>query len=95
VYGRTIPSSTENYGADGFTATIFPNPTSESFQLIFEGVTLNQATLRVTNVTGQVVSEQKVNGESVVFGQSLPTGTYFAEVFEGRTRIYTTKLVKQ
>lgn len=94
VYGRTIPVSTENYGPSGFTASVFPNPTNESFQLTFEGRTLNQATLRVTDVAGRVVSEQKVNGERVVFGQSLPTGAYFAEVFEGSTRVYATKLVK-
>jgi choice-of-anchor B domain-containing protein len=95
VYGRAWAVNTENYGANGFTASVFPNPTSESFQLTFEGRTLNQATLRVTDAAGRVVSEQKVNGESVVFGQALPIGAYFAEVFEGETRVYTTKLVKQ
>lgn len=95
VYGRTIPVSTENYETNGFTASVFPNPTSESFQLSFEGRTLNQATLRLTDAAGRIVSEQKVNGESVIFGQTLPIGAYFAEVFEGNTRVYSTKLVKQ
>lgn len=94
VFGRTIPVSTANYGADGFTATVFPNPSSDAFQLTFDGRSLNQATLRVTDVAGRIVSEQRINGESVVFGQKLPTGTYFAEVFEGNLRVYTTKLVK-
>ncbi len=95
VYGRTIPVGTENYGAEGFAASVFPNPTDDAFQLTFDGRSLNQATLRLTDATGRVVSEQKISGESVVFGRVLPTGIYFAEVFEGAQRVYTTKLVKE
>jgi choice-of-anchor B domain-containing protein len=95
VYGRTIPVSTENYGTDGFTATVFPNPSSESFQLIFDGRSLNQATLRLTDAAGRIVAEQRINGESVVFGRALPAGVYFAEVLEGKQRVYTTKLIKE
>ncbi len=96
VYGRTIPVGTENYGAEGFTASVFPNPTDEAFQLTFDGRSLNQATLRISDAAGRIVAEQKINGESVVFGQELPGGVYFAEVFEnGQRSIYTTKLVKK
>lgn len=95
VFGRTIPVGTENYGVDGFTASVFPNPTADAFRLTFDGRSLDQATLRVTDVSGRTISEQKVNGESIVFGQSLPAGIYFAEVLEGSQRVYTTKLVKK
>ena len=95
VFGRTIAVSTDNYEADGFTATVFPNPTNDAFQLTFDGRSLNQATLRVTDVGGRSVLEQKVNGEQALFGQALPAGIYFAEVFERGRRIYTTKLVKK
>lgn len=95
VYGRNIPVSTENYGTDGFTASVFPNPSSDAFQITFAGRSLNQATLRITDAAGRVVSEQKVDGENVVFGQALPTGIYFAEVLEGAQRVYTTKLIKE
>ena len=95
VYGRTIPVSTENYGTDGFTASVFPNPTNDAFQLTFDGRSLNQATLRITDAGGRVVSTQRINGENVVFGQTLPAGVYFAEVLEGSRGVYTTKLVKK
>jgi choice-of-anchor B domain-containing protein len=87
--------STEEYSTDGLTVRVFPNPTAALFQLTFEGRQLGETTLRVSDVAGRVISTQQVLGNSVVFGNQLAAGVYFAELLEKGQRVYVTKLVKR
>jgi len=95
VYGTPWAVSTENDFGNAIEATIFPNPTSDEFLLRLTGRTLNDATLRITDPLGRAVSERAVNGTFVRFGNALPSGVYFAELFENGRRVYVTKVMKE
>lgn len=87
--------NTEEYSTSGLSVSVFPNPTAALFQLTFEGRQLGETSLRVSDVAGRLISEQKVLGNVVTFGDQLPTGVYFAELLENGQRVYVTKLVKE
>jgi hypothetical protein len=74
---------------------VFPNPSQDAFNLQYEGRTLTNPSIRVTDALGRTISQQPFAGESVTFGAELPTGLYFAELFDGGTRIYVTKVIKK
>lgn len=94
VTGDARPVSTEQYGTDALEVTVFPNPTARAFQLTYAGqVPVDR--LVVTDALGRTVLRQVVNGNQLRFGQELPAGSYFAELYRGKQRLYSTKLVKE
>lgn len=95
VYGRTIPVGTDNHFANLLQAKVFPNPSQEAFNLQYEGRTLTNPSIRVTDAIGRMISQQTFSGESVTFGAELPSGLYFAELYDGASRVYVTKLIKK
>lgn len=94
VYGRTIPSGTDNHFTTNLRAKVFPNPSQGVFNLQYEGRALANPSIRVTDALGRLISRQTFSGETVTFGAGLPTGLYFAELFDGGTRVYVTKVMK-
>ncbi|MFK8162661.1 MAG: choice-of-anchor B family protein [Lewinella sp.] len=95
VYGRPIPVATDNHFTSTLRAKVFPNPSQEAFNLQYTGQSLANPSIRVTDALGRTVSQQAFSGESVNFGAELPAGLYFAELFDGRARVYVTKVVKK
>lgn len=95
VYGRPIPTGTDNNFTSNLQAKVFPNPSQEAFKLQYEGRTLAHPSIRVTDALGRTISQQAFAGESVTFGAELPSGLYFAELFDGGTRVYVTKVMKK
>ncbi|WP_020567322.1 choice-of-anchor B family protein [Neolewinella persica] len=95
VYGRQIPSGTDNHFTSNLQAKVFPNPSQEAFNLQYTGQSLANPSIRVTDALGRMVSQQAFSGESVSFGENLPTGLYFAELFDGGMRVYVTKVIKK
>jgi hypothetical protein len=57
----------------------FPNPSSES--IVIKRNTAIQAQVKLYSMTGEVVKQQVISGESVVFGLSeISSGSYLLEV---------------
>jgi hypothetical protein len=95
VYGRPIPNGTDNHFTSYLQAKVFPNPSQEGFNLQYEGRTLANPSIRITDAIGRMISQQTFSGESVTFGADLPSGLYFAELYDGASRVYVTKLIKK
>ncbi|MFN0292772.1 T9SS type A sorting domain-containing protein [Pedobacter helvus] len=82
--------------------SIFPNPVVSNFTVRFNGVLkANQQTVKVVNVTGQVLLTQSVSKSQMAAGHEInisayPSGIYFVEVYEnGSQRLGQMKLIKQ
>lgn len=94
--GSTIlPTGTDNHFTQAIVARVFPNPTADEFTLAVSGNTLTAPRLRVSDATGRVISDRIFTGSAVRFGSELPTGFYFAELFDGNQRLYVGKVVKR
>ncbi len=76
--------------------SISPNPVNMHME-IRSGIPLHDATLRLINFTGQVVTEQPgFNGTVFRYDMgTYPTGIYIVEILENGETITRTKLVKQ
>ena len=78
-----------------FAVTITPNPTVGYFNLVAVTNDKNPVTVRVLDISGRVMETYgKVNANAIIqIGQTLSTGTYFAEVITGGQR-KVVKIVK-
>jgi len=95
VGSSVISTSTDNHFTETITARVFPNPAAEAFNLTFVGNNLTAPRLRISDASGRILSERSFTGSTVRFGRDLPTGFYFAELFDGNRRLYVGKIVKQ
>ncbi len=71
---------------NGFTSAVFPNPSSESFNLVLRGFNEDQTIdVRVTDVTGRVVSTftYDTHAGSYQFGKELTNGIYMVNAQQG------------
>jgi len=94
--GSTIlPTGTDNHFTDAIVARVFPNPSANEFTLAVSGTLPTAPRIRISDATGRVISERSFTGAAVRFGQELPTGFYFAELFDGNRRLYVGKVVKR
>lgn len=97
VTARDWPVGTDNTLVEGVTATVYPNPTANEFTLQFELDGLPDPSVRITDALGRRVSGQRITSGTgaLTFGNDLPQGFYFVEIFTGAQRAYVTKVVKQ
>jgi hypothetical protein len=72
---------------NGFS--IYPNPTANTFTIQCQ---LQDAELKISDVTGRVVLEQKINSESSIFNSPFSKGIYFVRLSNDE-RSFTQKLV--
>ena len=67
-------------------ASIFPNPSTESFQLVVRNLNADQsASVSVTDVSGRLVKEYQYSSttQSLQFGAELNNGIYFVTIQQG------------
>ncbi|MTB51047.1 choice-of-anchor B family protein [Lewinella sp. W8] len=98
VNGSVIPVSTEAVFAPEVAVAVFPNPSPGAFSLQYDlPFSTAESTLRLTNVSGQIVQERELSGKngSLEVGLDLPAGLYFAEILDGNRRLWVGKVVKQ
>jgi Secretion system C-terminal sorting domain len=76
------------------TTNIYPNPTNGTININF-GQVLDQATLKLTNLLGQVVSSKTVNNiESTTYELNEPNGIFFLEIESQNSVRKVFKIVK-
>lgn len=64
-----------------FHATVFPNPISDEAHFSFDASNGNEFTFRLMTVAGQLVREEKFNGNDLLFIRGeLETGVYFYSI---------------
>lgn len=77
------------------TVNLYPNPASDAITIGFENVALN-ASVKIVNLTGEIVAQQKLNGtlSNTVDVSRLATGMYLATISSDNGS-YTTKFIKK
>jgi len=67
---------------------VFPNPSSNYFNLVIKGNPVSSVTVRVLDISGRVVEKyEKIASTTVLkLGYQLRSGSYFAEVMQGSER---------
>ncbi len=77
-----------------FAVTAMPNPSRTTFTLAVNGNENEAVEIRVLDMYGRVVHQAKgATNRQYIFGQNFTTGTYIAQVIQGKN-IKTIKLVK-
>jgi murein DD-endopeptidase MepM/ murein hydrolase activator NlpD len=84
--------------ADADYLKVFPNPTSNEFSLIGNGLENGTYTYCLTNITGQIIEAKKINIDNNILEKSfsvggLSTGIYFLTLDNSKTRIIK-KIIK-
>jgi hypothetical protein len=92
-----VKLSPENLSTNNFAnaaINIYPNPTTGIININF-GQVLDQATLTLTNVLGQVVSSKTVgNLVNTIFEINEPNGIYFLEIVSQNNEKKVFKIIK-
>ncbi len=75
---------------------IYPNPTSATFSLDFVSRNTTLKQIKVYDLTGRLVEEIEVDGQSnnFSFGGELPKGTYFVKVIDASGQALTRQVTK-
>lgn len=78
------------------SVSIFPNPSSSEFIIDLGDISLEDASIVLTDLRGRVVLTKAVNQAIVRIDESLEAGTYVMQVIgrKGEMLIYPTRLVK-
>lgn len=78
------------------SVSIFPNPSSSEFIIDLGDISLDDASMVLTDLRGRVVLTKLVNQAIVRIEESLEAGTYVMQVIgrKGEMLIYPTRLVK-
>lgn len=77
------------------TVILYPNPASDAITIGFENLATN-ASVKIVNLTGEIVAQQKLNGtlSNTVDVSRLATGLYLATISSDNGS-YTTKFIKK
>ena len=87
--GKNILTSTEDWNA-----TVFPNPSTSSFQLQLKSAEKQSASIFVRDANGRTLKQYSLGSyESLQFGNELLPGVYWIEIGQGR-RKKTMRVVK-
>ena len=80
--GGEIVSIDKNYYNLGSYISLFPNPSSGRMNLEFHGkTTFEKANVRITNLTGNALSQFDWNGESTLLDfTNYSKGVYFVKI---------------
>jgi len=91
---QAVPQQ-QNVGTHGFSASVFPNPSSKEFKLLLQSYSNDQIEVVVTDIYGRTVYNAKGSSDHVyTFGKNFVAGIYFVRIIRG-TELKTFKLVKQ
>lgn len=77
----------ENTATDSWQAELFPNPTTQAFQLLTSGAGSLPEVVQVRDAQGRLMQSFRIgHGVRTSFGHELPSGVYFIEVLRGTDR---------
>jgi hypothetical protein len=95
VFTRSTESSTPKLEIEPMRVNVYPNPTSNAYQLFVKSSKPSQIIkVRVFDVQGRVFKTFAFNSsETVSFGNELKAGVYFVEVRDG-DEVKTMRVVK-
>ncbi len=81
---------------ENYSITIAPNPASSNVNITPNLQNINTATLVLRNILGQIISSQTIqNRETTAISiNNLPSGVYYAEIWNSNTLLVSQKLVK-
>ena len=72
---------------------IFPIPAKEQINIQLKNILLNNATVRLTDVSGNIILTQNVSENNISLDiHSLASGTYFL-IFENDHQVQTSKFI--
>jgi hypothetical protein len=77
--------------------TVYPNPATDNVKIKFENVEEGPAQVRIMNINGQVVLDQRINIDNTDVNVKLPdlkAGIYFVNIISEKAML-TRKLVVQ
>jgi hypothetical protein len=80
-----------NDNEPSFVGTVFPNPSSDYFTIIFNDS--SPAEISISDITGRRISQEKINSDTYIFGQEFSAGVYFVSVTQ-QTRKKVMKVIK-
>ncbi len=95
-YAAQLDGSTKLEEQTGFDFSFYPNPTKNEVMINYKVKQTNEAQLRIMNLSGQVLSTERINHASgnVVFDvNAYPCGMYFIELSDGQ-RSLLKKIIK-
>lgn len=72
----------------------YPNPTREQFTIYLPNKSDESVFVKVTDATGKTVLNFKSDNNTIVFGKTLRSGSYFLQVNNGND-VMTQKLIKE
>ncbi len=94
LISRTIVPSTIKTSIDPMKINVYPNPTTNTFQMFVKTPTASKITMRVLDVQGRLIKTISFNSdETIAFGNDLKSGVYMVEVREGNV-VKTVRVVK-
>jgi hypothetical protein len=94
LISRTNVPSTIKTSIDPMQVNVYPNPTTNAFQLFVKSPTASKITMRVLDVQGRLIKTISFNSdETIAFGNDLKSGVYMVEVREGNV-VKTVRVVK-
>ena len=76
--------------AKGFNTLVFPNPASSIVTITTE---LENATIMVYNIVGQLVLQSKLNAETKLDVTNLKSGTYIYSIISNDLKVKSDKLI--
>lgn len=72
---------------------IYPNPAKEQLNVELKNILLNNANIKIADVSGNIILSQKITAYSIALDvQALASGTYFL-IFENNHQIQTSKFI--
>lgn len=83
-----------SFVSDRVGASVFPNPTQDYFTLNFSGLSNEEMTINIYDLSGKLVETHERSFENMVVGKNLPAGIYFAEIKSAGNPAITIKLLK-
>ncbi|MEI8053644.1 MAG: T9SS type A sorting domain-containing protein, partial [Bacteroidota bacterium] len=78
----------EVFQANNFNAKVFPNPTTNEFNLNVKSTDKNQVSVRLLDSQGKLMKVMKMMpDETIKFGNEIRPGAYLIEVLQGNKKI--------
>jgi hypothetical protein len=94
LISRTNVPSTIKTSIDPMKINVYPNPTTNAFQLFVKTPSASKITMRVLDVQGRLIKTISFNSdETIAFGNDLKSGVYMVEVREENV-LKTVRVVK-
>jgi hypothetical protein len=94
LISRTNVPSTIKTSIDPMKVNVYPNPTTNAFQLFVKIASASKITMRVLDVQGRLIKTISFNSdETIAFGNDLKSGVYMVELREGNV-VKTVRVVK-